>query len=60
MRIDIDQKWRRKEDGSMELIEEIEVEREIEPPTKAEILEQELANTNALVLELTELIMGGM
>ena len=32
------------------------------PPlsTKTEVLEQELANTNALILELTELILGGM
>lgn len=59
-RIDKDQIWRKKEDGTMELIEEVEVEREITPPTKEEILEQELANTNALILELTELILGGM
>lgn len=30
MRIDKDQKWKRKEDGTMELIEEIVVERENE------------------------------
>lgn len=29
-------------------------------PSKDEILEQELANTNALILELTEMILGGM
>ncbi|HBQ43869.1 MAG TPA: hypothetical protein DD724_06375 [Lactobacillus acetotolerans] len=29
-------------------------------PTKVEIIEQELANTNALILELTEIILGGM
>ena len=29
-------------------------------PTKVEILEHELANTNAMILELTELILGGM
>ena len=29
-------------------------------PTKEEVLEQELANTNAMILELAELILGGM
>lgn len=29
-------------------------------PTKEEILEQELARTNEMILELTELILGGM
>lgn len=60
IRVDKDQKWRRLDDGAMELIKEVEVEREIEPPTKEELLQQELANTNALILELTELILGGM
>ena len=29
-------------------------------PTKEEIIEQELANTNSLILEVTEMILGGM
>ena len=29
-------------------------------PSKGDLIEQELANTNTLILELTELIIGGM
>lgn len=46
-------KWKTKQ--------EIEEENNKPPiPTKEEMLEQELANTNAMILELTELILGGM
>jgi hypothetical protein len=46
------------EDMSQAEIDELNNQPRI--PTKEEILEQELANTNAMILELTELILGGM
>lgn len=43
----------------LERIQQEEEEANRTPP-KEEALEQELANTNAMILELAELIMGGM
>ena len=61
-RLDKDQKWRRLEDGTMELIEEIEVEREVveEISTSEEIekTKQSIAETNSMILELMETLLG--
>jgi cobalamin biosynthesis protein CbiD len=46
-----DQKWKKKEDGTMELIEEVEVERELPEPTKTEILELNMYEAVAEVYE---------
>lgn len=53
------------EDGTdMDLVQQIIDNHDPTPlpplPKKEEILERELANTNAMILELTELIIGGM
>jgi hypothetical protein len=62
MRIEKDQKWRRLEDGTMELIEEVEVEREI----IEEISTEEEIDNLKFQLQVTQdaidflIMMGGM
>lgn len=47
-----DQKWRKREDGTMELIEDVEVEREIEPPTELEELSNYVLDVDFRVVML--------
>lgn len=58
--LNVDQKWIKKEDGTMELIEEVEVEREVDnQPTEIELLKEQIETSNQAITELS-MIIGGM